>query len=197
MKRAFDIIVSIIILVVLSPLFLVLSLVILVTMGWPIFFRQTRIGKDSKAFKIIKFRTMIKRAEKQGLPITTGRDPRVTPVGRFLRRTKLDELPQFLNVLWGHMSLVGPRPEVPRYVRMYSRKQMRVLSVKPGLTDPATIAYRDEESILAGFDDPEKAYIERIMPDKLKLNLSYIERASFTGDLALLFRTLAKLFDRR
>jgi lipopolysaccharide/colanic/teichoic acid biosynthesis glycosyltransferase len=197
MKRAFDIIVSILTLAVLSPLFLILALLILLAMGWPIFFRQTRIGKNSKAFKIIKFRTMIKGADKRGLPITTGYDPRITAVGRFLRKTKLDELPQFLNVLWGHMSLVGPRPEVPRYVRMYSRKQMRVLSVKPGLTDPATIAYRDEESILSGYDDPEKAYIERIMPEKLKLNLSYMESASFSGDLALLFRTLAKLFDRR
>ncbi len=197
MKRAFDIFISAVTLVVLSPIFLIIALAILITMGWPIFFRQTRIGKDSKAFKIIKFRTMIKRADKQGLPITTGQDPRVTPSGRILRKTKLDELPQFLNVFWGQMSLVGPRPEVPRYVRMYSRKQMRVLSVKPGLTDPAAIAYRDEETILAGYDDPEKAYIEHIMPDKLKLNLSYIEKASFTGDLALLFRTFTKLFDRR
>lgn len=197
MKRAFDIIVSVATLVVLSPLFLIIALAILITMGWPILFRQTRIGKDSKAFKIIKFRTMVKQADKQGLPITTGHDPRVTAIGRMLRKTKLDELPQFLNVLWGHMSLVGPRPEVPRYVRMYSRKQMRVLSVKPGLTDPATIAYRDEETMLARYDDPEKAYIEHIMPDKLKLNLSYIEKSSFTGDLALLFRTFTKLFDRR
>lgn len=197
MKRAFDIVVSAVTLAVLSPIFLIIALAILTTMGWPIFFRQTRIGKDSKAFKIIKFRTMVKKADKQGLPITTGQDPRVTAIGRILRKTKLDELPQFLNVLWGQMSLVGPRPEVPRYVRMYSRKQMRVLSVKPGLTDPAAIAYRDEETILAGYDDPEKAYIEQIMPDKLKLNLSYIEQASFAGDLALLFRTFTKLFDRR
>ncbi|MDD4050979.1 MAG: sugar transferase [candidate division Zixibacteria bacterium] len=197
MKRAFDIIVSAVTLVVLSPFFLIIALAVLITMGWPIFFRQTRIGKDSKAFKIIKFRTMIKEADKQGLPITTGEDPRVTPIGRILRKTKLDELPQFLNVLWGHMSLVGPRPEVPRYVRMYSRKQMRVLSVKPGLTDPATIEYRDEETILAKYNDPEKAYIEVIMPDKLRLNLSYLEKASFTGDLALIFHTFTKLFDRR
>lgn len=197
MKRAFDIVISVVVLIVLSPLLLLLALAVLVTMGWPIFYRQTRIGKDSKAFKIIKFRTMVNRADKMGLPITTGKDPRVTPVGRFLRGTKLDELPQFLNVLWGPMSLVGPRPEVPKYVRMYSRKQMRVLSVKPGLTDPATIAFRNEESILARYDDPEKAYIEEIMPDKLKLNLAYIEKASFFGDLAILYKTFVKLFDRR
>lgn len=197
MKRALDIIVSVVTLVILSPLFLCISLAILVTMGWPIFFRQTRIGKNSKAFKIVKFRTMVKKADKLGLPITTGGDPRITPVGRFLRSTKLDELPQFLNVLWGQMSLVGPRPEVPRYVRMYSRKQMRVLSVKPGLTDPATIAFRNEESILARYDDPEKAYVEEIMPEKLRLNLAYIERASFFGDVTLLFRTFVRLFDRR
>lgn len=197
MKRTLDIIVSVVTLVILSPLFLCISLTVLVTMGWPIFFHQTRIGKDSKAFKIIKFRTMVKKADKLGLPITAGGDLRITPVGRFLRKTKLDELPQFLNVLWGHMSLVGPRPEVPRYVRMYSRKQMRVLSVKPGLTDPATIAFRNEESILARYDDPEKAYVEEIMPEKLKLNLAYIEKASFFGDVTLLFRTFVKLFDRR
>lgn len=197
MKRTLDIIVSVVTLVILSPLFLCISLTVLVTMGWPIFFHQTRIGKDSKAFKIIKFRTMVNKADKLGLPITTDEDPRITPVGRFLRKTKLDELPQFLNVLWGHMSLVGPRPEVPRYVRMYSRKQMRVLSVKPGLTDPATIAFRNEESILARYDDPEKAYVEEIMPEKLRLNLAYIEKASFFGDVTLLFRTFVKLFDRR
>jgi lipopolysaccharide/colanic/teichoic acid biosynthesis glycosyltransferase len=197
MKRAVDIIVSVVTLVVLSPLFLLISLAILVTMGWPIFFRQTRIGRDSKAFKIVKFRTMVKKADTLGLLITTGGDRRITPVGRLLRKTKLDELPQFLNVLWGQMSLVGPRPEVPRYVRMYSRKQMRVLSVKPGLTDPATIAFRNEESILARYDDPEKAYVEEIMPEKLKLNLAYIEKASFFGDLTILFKTFIKLFDRR
>ncbi|NMC44947.1 MAG: sugar transferase [candidate division Zixibacteria bacterium] len=197
MKRTLDVVISVIVLIILSPLFLCISLAVLVTMGWPIFFRQTRMGKDSKAFKIVKFRTMVKKADKLGLPITTGGDPRITPVGRLLRRSKLDELPQFLNVLWGHMSLVGPRPEVPRYVRMYSRKQMRVLSVKPGLTDPATIAFRNEESILARYDDPEKAYVEEIMPEKLKLNLAYIERASFFGDIGILLKTFVKLFDHR
>jgi len=197
MKPTLDVVISVIVLIILSPLFLCISLAVLVTMGWPIFFRQTRMGKDSKAFKIVKFRTMVKKADKLGLPITTGGDPRITPVGRLLRRSKLDELPQFLNVLWGHMSLVGPRPEVPRYVRMYSRKQMRVLSVKPGLTDPATIAFRNEESILARYDDPEKAYVEEIMPEKLKLNLAYIERASFFGDIGILLKTFVKLFDHR
>ncbi len=197
MKRAFDIAVSLLVLIILSPLFVLLSLIVFVTMGWPVFYRQTRVGKDSRVFKIIKFRSMIKEADKKGLAVTAGADSRVTPVGRLLRKTKLDELPQFINVLRGEMSLVGPRPEVPRYVRLYSHKQLRVLSVRPGLTDPATIAYRDEEKILAGYDDPEKAYIEHIMPAKLKLNLAYLEKASFAADLGLLFRTVAKLFDRR
>ena len=197
MKRSFDLIVALAGLLILSPLLLLISLIILLTMGWPIFFRQVRVGRESRDFKIFKFRSMVRRAENDGLAITTGGDCRVTPFGRFLRRTKLDELPQLFNVVAGDMSLVGPRPEVPQYVSLYNEDQRRVLSVRPGLTDPASIAYRDEESVLARYDDPEKAYIEKIMPAKLKMNLSYIDKAGFRTDFGLILKTLKRLILKR
>jgi lipopolysaccharide/colanic/teichoic acid biosynthesis glycosyltransferase len=163
-------------------------------MGWPIYYRQTRIGKDQELFKIIKYRSMVKDADRKGPAFTVGGDPRITSVGRFLRKHKLDELPQLLNVFAGKMSIVGPRPEVQKYVEKYDSEQIRVFSVKPGLTDPASIVYRDEEAVLSRYDDVEKAYIERILPAKLKLNLAYIDKATFLTDLGLIFRTLRKLF---
>lgn len=193
MKRALDFGLALIGLILLAPIFILVSFIILITMGYPVFFRQTRVGKDGLDFKIIKFRSMVKNAARQGPAITTGGDNRITPFGRFLRKTKLDELPQLFNVLSGKMAIVGPRPEVPEYVRLYTDEQKAVLSVRPGLTDPASIAYRDEESVLARYDDPEKAYIEKIMPAKLKMNISYIEKASFSRDLALIFKTLGRL----
>jgi len=197
MKRLFDLLFSLVGLLILSPFFILLSLLILVTMGWPIFYRQIRVGRGGREFKIIKFRSMVKNAEKRGLPVTTGGDRRITPIGRFLRRTKLDELPQLLNVVSGDMSLVGPRPEVPKYVTLYDDRQRQVLSVRPGLTDPASIVYRHEEKILARYPDTEKAYIEVLMPAKLLLNLAYIEKQSFCRDLALIGRTLRKIFSSR
>jgi lipopolysaccharide/colanic/teichoic acid biosynthesis glycosyltransferase len=197
MKRLFDLIFSLAGFLVLSPIFIILSLLILITMGWPIFYRQIRVGRGGREFKIIKFRSMVKNAEKRGLAVTTGGDPRITPMGRFLRKTKLDELPQLLNVISGDMSLVGPRPEVPKYVALYDDRQRQVLSVRPGLTDPASIVYRHEEQILARYADTEKAYIEVLMPAKLKLNLAYIEKQSFGRDLALIGRTLRKIFSSR
>lgn len=197
MKRFIDLILALFGLVLLSPLLLALSLLILVTMGWPVFFRQKRIGRNAVPFRIIKFRSMIKDAAARGPVVTVGGDPRITPLGRFLRKTKLDELPQLLNVLRGDMSLVGPRPEVPKYVAMYNDDQLRVLSVRPGLTDPASLAYSNEEEILARYEDREKAYIEDIMPAKLRLNLSYIEQATITSDLRLIFKTIGKIISRR
>ena len=194
MKRLFDLFFSLAGFLVLSPIFIILSLLIIVTMGWPIFYRQIRVGRGGAQFKIIKFRSMVKNAEKRGLAVTTAGDPRVTAVGRFLRRTKLDELPQLLNVISGDMSLVGPRPEVPKYVALYDDHQRNVLSVRPGLTDPASIVYRHEEEILARYADTEKAYIEVLMPAKLRLNLAYIKKQSFCRDLALIGRTLRKIF---
>ncbi|MEZ5358027.1 MAG: sugar transferase [Candidatus Zixiibacteriota bacterium] len=197
MKRVFDFILALCGLVVLSPLFLALSLIILITMGWPIFFRQERVGKNAVPFRIVKFRSMIKDAAKKGPVVTAGGDPRITPVGRFLRKTKLDELPQLINVFWGDMSLVGPRPEVPKYVKMYNDEQLRVLAVRPGLTDPASIAYSNEEEILAKYEDREKAYIEILMPAKLKLNISYIDRATFFSDVGMIFKTIGKIISRK
>jgi len=197
MKRLFDILVSLTAIIVLLPLFIVLSIVMLMTMGTPIFYRQVRIGRYGRPFKIIKFRSMVKDAERRGPAFTVGGDSRITPVGRFLRKYKLDELPQLVNVLIGHMSFVGPRPEVPEYVEYYTEDQRRVLDVRPGLTDPASIVYRDEENVLARYDDSRAAYIEKIMPAKLKLNIAYIEKAGFRRDLGLIFETLKKLFWRR
>ncbi|MCK5124891.1 MAG: sugar transferase [candidate division Zixibacteria bacterium] len=196
MKRLFDIVVSFFGLVFISPVLLLLSILIIATMGWPVFFCQNRVGKDGVPFKIIKFRSMVKNAESKGPAFTSGGDPRITPIGKFMRKMKLDELPQLLNVFWGDMSFVGPRPEVPKYVSLYNEEQIRVLSVRPGLTDPASIVYRNEEEILAGYDDKETVYVEKIMPAKLKLNLSYIEKASFFRDLGLIIKTIRKVVSR-
>jgi lipopolysaccharide/colanic/teichoic acid biosynthesis glycosyltransferase len=197
MKRAFDFIVALSALTLLAPLFIIICVIILFTVGWPIFYRQIRVGKGAVPFKIVKLRSMVRTADRKGPTLTIDGDPRITAVGRLLRRTKLDELPQLLNVLWGDMSLVGPRPEVAEYVRLYNERQLKVLSVRPGLTDPASIVYRDEEKVLAQYDDAEKIYTEKIMPAKLKLNLSYIEKATFLTDLGIIIKTLQKLFQRR
>ncbi|MFH1699533.1 MAG: sugar transferase [Candidatus Zixiibacteriota bacterium] len=197
MKRLFDLIVSLMGLLLLFPFLIVIGLAILLFMGWPIFYRQVRVGKNGQNFRIIKFRSMIKNADKQGPEFTTGGDSRITSLGRFLRNSKLDELPQLINVLMGNMSLVGPRPEVPRFVALYTERQKQVLSVRPGLTDPASIAYRNEEKILAEYEDSEKAYIEEIMPSKLELNLEYLRGANFTTDLSLIFKTITAIFSRQ
>jgi lipopolysaccharide/colanic/teichoic acid biosynthesis glycosyltransferase len=197
MKRLFDLIVSLAAIIILSPLFIVLGLLILLTMGWPIFYLQARVGRGGRLFKIVKFRSMVRRADKQGPSYTVGGDPRITPVGRFLRKHKLDEIPQLFNVLAGQMSFVGPRPEVPEYVELYTDAQRRVLSVKPGLTDPASIVYRDEEKVLARYEDSRTAYVEKIMPAKLKLNMAYLEKATFGKDLGLILETLKRLFWHR
>ncbi len=197
MKRLFDLICSIIGLVILSPIFLMICILIILTMGWPIFYTQERVGRNGISFRIFKFRSMVKDAERRGLAVTTGGDPRVTAIGKILRKTKLDELPQLVNVAIGDMSLVGPRPEVPKYVAMYSDTQRKVLTVRPGLTDPASIAYRDEEKVLARYEDTEKAYIEVLRPAKLTLNLAYIEKQSLCGDIALIWKTIWAIISRR
>ena len=160
-----------------------------------VLFKQTRVGLNEKRFQILKFRTMVIDAEKRGGQITVGgRDRRITAVGYYLRKYKLDELPQLFNVLLGDMSLVGPRPEVPHYVAIYNSEQKRVLSVRPGITDIASIEFRNENEILASYEDPEKAYIEIIMPKKLEYNLKYIDKMSFKTDITLIFATLYKIF---
>ena len=197
MKRLFDFIVSLGGVIVLSPILLILSLLVFFNMGRPVFYLQKRIGLNGKPFKIIKFRSMVKDAETKGPSFTAGGDPRITPIGRFLRKYKLDELPQLLNVIKGDMSFVGPRPEVAEYVEMYTEEQKKVLTVRPGLTDTASIVYRDEETVLARYEDSSKAYIEKIMPAKLRLNLAYLEKAGFAADLGLIFKTLEKIFWNR
>ncbi|MBK7683650.1 MAG: sugar transferase [Bacteroidetes bacterium] len=193
-KRLFDLLVSLIMSVLLSPLLLVLALAVKFSSKGPAFYMQERIGKNQIPFRIFKFRTMFLDADKKGLITVGGRDPRVTRVGYFLRKYKLDELPQLFNVVLGEMSLVGPRPEVKRYVEMYSVEQKKVLEVKPGITDYASIEYANENELLGKAKDPEKMYVEEIMPAKLKLNLRYVEEKSFFVDLKIIFRTAMKIF---
>ena len=188
--------VSLIMSVLLSPLLLVLALGVKFSSKGPAFYMQERIGKNEKPFRIFKFRTMFLDADKKGLLTVGGRDPRVTPVGYFLRKYKLDELPQLFNVVLGEMSLVGPRPEVKRYVDMYSVEQRKVLEVKPGITDYASIEYANENELLGKADDPEKMYLEEIMPAKLRLNLKYVQEQSFLVDLKIILKTVLKILPR-
>ena len=189
-KRVMDIAISAAALCVLWPVFLLIALAIVIDDPGPVFYRQVRVGRGGGPFRIFKFRTMVVDADKKGLSITVGRDSRITRVGAFLRKTKLDELAQLLNVLCGQMSFVGPRPEVPRYVELYTPYQRQVLLVRPGITDYASIAYRNENDLLAGADDPEKMYIETIMPDKIELNMKYLREISPLADLRLILKTV-------
>ena len=188
-KRAFDIVCSLLGLIVLSPLLLVVSLLVAVTSPGGVFFRQERIGKGGKPFRIFKFRSM--RKDNVGLKITTGNDSRITPVGRFLRKSKIDELPQLINVLVGDMSFVGPRPEVADYVDLYTPYQRQVLLVRPGITGLASIRFRNENDLLTASADPNRTYIEEIMPRKIDLDLEYIPHASVFYDIKLIFQTFA------
>ena len=190
-KRALDCLVSAAALLVLSPLLLLIALAVKLDSPGPVFYRQERVGKDGKPFRIFKFRTMVTGADRRGPAITVGKDSRITRVGGFLRGTKLDELAQLLNVLSGTMSFVGPRPEVPKYVALYTPVQRQVLLVRPGITDYASIAYRRESELLGRAEDPEAMYINEIMPAKLELNLRYLREISPLTDLRLILRTLA------
>ncbi len=192
-KRCFDIFFSLFGIMLLLLLFLFIAIAIKCSSKGPVLFKQERVGKHGKTFKIWKFRSMVVNAEAKGMQITTDGDNRITKVGKFIRKTKIDELPQLFNVLSGKMSFVGPRPEVPKYVAMYNAEQMRVLSVKPGITDLASIEFRNENDLLDGDEDPERKYIEEIMPAKLELNLKYIEKAGFFYDIGLIFKTVGKV----
>ena len=196
-KRLFDLLFAFAALLLLSPLLLLLALAIRLDSPGPVFFRQERVGRLGVLFRIHKFRTMRVDAQAHGLSITVGQDARITRVGHWLRHYRLDELPQFLDVLLGRMSLVGPRPEVPRYVAHYPPAlRARVLAVRPGITDPASLAHIDEASLLAAAADPEREYIERILPAKLALQAAYAERATLRSDLWVLGRTLQALLSR-
>jgi len=193
-KRLIDILASACGLLLLAPLFAVVALSIKLDSRGPVFFRQGRVGKDGHAFRIVKFRSMDAVSSTLPAGITVSGDKRVTSVGRVLRRYKIDELPQLWNVLSGEMSLVGPRPELAKYVDSYSPEQRIVLTVRPGITDPATLAYRHEEEILSQDGDPETLYRTRILPDKLNRNISYIRQSSFRTDLLLIFHTVFDSF---
>lgn len=190
MKRLFDIVCSFFGLLVLSPLFVFLSLWVGLGSKGGVFYKQKRVGRFNKDFTLYKFRSMRVGADKKGLLTIGGKDSRVTKAGFFIRKYKLDELPQLLNVLKGDMSFVGPRPEVRKYVDMYTERQLKVLDVRPGITDLASIKYRNENDLLATADNPEQYYIDVVMQDKLALNLQYIETRSFFGDIKLIFRTI-------
>jgi lipopolysaccharide/colanic/teichoic acid biosynthesis glycosyltransferase len=189
MKRLFDIVASGLGLIVLSPLFLVLAIWIKLDSKGPVFYRQVRVGLNNKDFRIFKFRSMRVGADKGSLVTIGGRDPRVTRSGYWIRKFKLDELPQLINVFVGDMSLVGPRPEVRHYVDYYTPEQMHVLDVRPGITDPASIKFRNENELMEKAEDPEKYYIEVIMQEKIRLYLEYVNHHSFLGDIGLIFKT--------
>ncbi len=191
MKRLFDFIASFFGLILLTPIFVLAALWIKIDSRGPIFFRQERVGFQGVNFQIHKFRTMVLDAEKKGKHITVGADSRITTVGSFLRKYKLDELPQLIDVLVGDMSLVGPRPEVPKYICCYSDDEKHdVLSVKPGITDNASIEFRDENELLASSKDPEAAYINEVLPKKIALYRKYVRERSFFGDVAIIFKTI-------
>ena len=194
MKRTLDIVVSATALLLLLPLLLILGAAVAVSSPGGAFFRQVRVGKGGKEFRLLKFRTMRPGSEAQGQITVGGKDPRITGIGYFLRKSKMDELPQLINVLLGDMSIVGPRPEVPKYVALYTKEQREVLSVRPGITSAASIAYMDENEILGKSTDPDRTYIEEVMPAKLALDLEYVQRRSFVRDLSIIGRTAIGLF---
>lgn len=194
-KRLFDIIAAFAGLLFLSPVFILIAFLIKFSSPGPVFHRGSRIGKCGHPFAILKFRSMVVNAAVQGPGITAGDDPRITPIGRLLRKTKLDEFPQLINVLRGEMSLVGPRPEDPRYVSLYTPEQLQVLSVRPGITSLASVRYRDEESLLSQ-GSLDEVYTRVVMPAKLAIELEYLQHRSLLQDVLIIFQTLAALFRR-
>lgn len=192
LKRIFDIVSSLFGLIVLSPFMLIIAILIKIDSKGPIFFKQVRVTKNGREFKIFKYRTMRVGSDKYS-QITVGKDSRITKVGDFLRKYKLDEIPQLINVLLGDMSLVGPRPEVPKYVALYTEEQREILKVRAGITDYASIEFSNENDILANETDPEKAYIEKIMPRKIELNKKYLSEISVITDIKIILLTIKKI----
>jgi lipopolysaccharide/colanic/teichoic acid biosynthesis glycosyltransferase len=189
-KRVFDFVVALGGLVCLSPMFLVVAILVKLSSPGPVIFRQVRVGRGFQPFHIYKFRTMVKDAPNRGPTVTAGPDGRITRVGSILRRTKIDELPQLLNVLKGDMSLVGPRPEVPKYVELFRSEFEKVLTVRPGVTDLASVKYHNEQAYLGRFDNPEEEYVRSILPEKIELAREYIRRSSFLFDVGLIVQTV-------
>jgi lipopolysaccharide/colanic/teichoic acid biosynthesis glycosyltransferase len=193
LKRLFDIFLSFLGIIICFPLFIIAAILIKLDGSGPILFKQERIGKDFKTFKIFKFRTMEDNAEKNGPKITSAKDNRITRIGKYLRKYKLDELPQLFNVLRGEMSFVGPRPEVEEYVNIFESDYKRLLRIRPGITDPASIKYSNEERILAVADNWEEEYRKNILPEKIKLSLHYVDNHNLITDLKLILRTISKI----
>lgn len=193
MKRALDVSLAAVLLILLAPILLMLALCIKLTSPGPVFYRGIRTGRFGRPFRIFKFRTMVVNAEQLGGPSTADDDQRITKTGRLLRKYKLDELPQLLNVLLGEMSLVGPRPEVPHYTALFNEEEKAILSVRPGITDWASLWNSDEGALLAGSNDPEKLYLEKIRPIKVRLQLEYVRNQSLRTDLQILIQTATKL----
>jgi len=193
-KRIIDFILALAGLILLFPIFIIIAILIKLEDRGSIFFRQSRVGQKGKLFKIYKFRTMVENAENLGAQVTKGDDPRITKIGKKLRKYKLDELPQLINVLKGDMSLVGPRPEVPKYVKVYEKEYEEILKVKPGITDYAALEFIDEEEILKGVKNPEKTYLEEVLPKKIKYYKTYLQDISFVTDLKLIVRTILRIF---
>jgi lipopolysaccharide/colanic/teichoic acid biosynthesis glycosyltransferase len=189
-KRIFDFLVAFILFLLFMPLFLLLALLVKLDSKGPVFFRQQRGGKGGRYFNILKFRSMTVKEKSDGKDFDAGGSVRITRMGKILRKSKLDELPQLINVIRGEMSLVGPRPEVRTYIELYPERWNKVLSVTPGITDPASVVFRDEETILSKAEDPEKEYRENILPTKLNLYEKYVDEISFFGDLKVLFKTV-------
>lgn len=197
MKRIFDIVASGLGLLAFSPIFIILAIWIKLDSKGPIFYRQVRVGRHNKDFRIFKFRSMRVGSDKGSLVTIGGRDPRITRSGYFIRKFKFDELPQLINVFIGDMSLVGPRPEVRHYVDYWTEEQMHVLDVRPGITDPASIKFRNENELLEKAEDPEKYYIDVVMQEKIKLYLEYVEKSSFWYDIKLIFKTFQVIITER
>lgn len=195
LKRFFDLILSFIGLLIIVPILFLITILIKISSSGPVFYKQVRVGKNNKDFKIFKFRTMHLNADKKGLLTVGGRDPRVTSIGYYLRKFKLDELPQLINVFKGDMSFVGPRPEVRQFVNLYSEIQMKVLNVKPGITDLASIEFRNENEILSKEEDPNQYYIDYIMPKKLEINLKYINQRNLLKDFVVIIKTIKVIFN--
>jgi lipopolysaccharide/colanic/teichoic acid biosynthesis glycosyltransferase len=189
-KRIFDFIASLIGLILLSPFLVIIGVLVKISDKGPVFYRSKRVGQNFKPFYLLKFRTMVVNAEELGPSVTKGGDQRITKIGKFLRKTKLDELPQLWNVVKGELSLVGPRPEVEKYISFYKDDYKEILKIRPGITDYAAIKFRNEEEILAKFEDVEKAYIENVLPEKIKLYKTYLNEIGFLTDLKIIFKTL-------
>ena len=193
-KRNLDILITFVSAVLFFPVIIVVSMVILVSSGYPVFFLQERVGKDWKSFKIIKFRTMVKNADKKGIGVSSHNDSRITSIGKFLRKFKIDEIPQIFNVLMGNMSLVGPRPELLKYAEYYMDDYSEILKVKPGITDYASLKFRNESELLKNTSDNEKFYINKILPEKIQLYKKYLKEANLKTDLRIIFSTFKALF---